>query len=231
MGTIEGSVWYRERALLPPVAEVSVMLEDVARMDAPSERIGEVRWQPEGGPPYPFRLEYDPQRLHPRGRYALRARIEAHGQLLFTSTEHIPAFVDGPVEILVAKVARRPAPTGPPDASVTNTYWKVVQLDGGPVHVGPRQREPHLVLEVEGGRVRGHGGCNTFTGTYVLEGFTLRFGPLAATRRMCVDGMEQEQTLLAMLAQVSRYTVAGDHLVLLSPAGRPVVQCDAVWLT
>jgi hypothetical protein len=31
MGTIEGTVWYRERLLLPPGAEVSITLEDVAR--------------------------------------------------------------------------------------------------------------------------------------------------------------------------------------------------------
>ena len=39
MKTIEGSVWYRERMALPPNAEIRIALENVARMDAPSEVI------------------------------------------------------------------------------------------------------------------------------------------------------------------------------------------------
>ena len=31
-------------------------------------------------------------------------------------------------------------------ASLTNTYWRPVELAGNPVHVAAAQREPHLLL-------------------------------------------------------------------------------------
>jgi len=129
MNTIVGSVWYRERMLLPPNAEILINLEDVARADAPSEQIATTRFAPEGGQPWTFSLEYDPAKLHNKGRYVLRVRIEADGRLLFTSTEHIPAFDRPPGErlkIMVSLVAGRQAgenvPPTKPDASLTNTY-------------------------------------------------------------------------------------------------------------
>jgi putative lipoprotein len=81
MKTIEGSVWYRERMALPPNAEIRVSLEDVSRMDVPSEVIATTSFMPQGGTPWDFTLKYDPQRLHEKGRYVLRARIEANGRL------------------------------------------------------------------------------------------------------------------------------------------------------
>ena len=108
IGTIEGSVWYRERMLLPPGAEVSITLEDVARADAKSELLAETRFQPQGGPPWTFTLSYDPAKILDKGRYALRARIELNDKLMFTSMEHIPAFDRDPakpLKILVRRVA------------------------------------------------------------------------------------------------------------------------------
>ena len=49
MNKIEGTVWYRERMLLPPDAEVSITLEDVARMDVSAELIAVTRFKPQGG--------------------------------------------------------------------------------------------------------------------------------------------------------------------------------------
>jgi len=111
MGTIEGSVWYRERMLLPHGAKVSITLEDVARADTKSEILAETRFQPQGGPPWAFTLTYDPAKIHEKGRYALRARIALKNKLMFISTEHIPAFdrdSDTPIEIMVSRVAIPP---------------------------------------------------------------------------------------------------------------------------
>lgn len=108
MNTIEGTVWYRERMLLPPGAEVIITLEDVSRMDVKSELIAETRFQPQGGPPWAFTVSYDPAKINDKGRYALRARITADNKLMFTTTEHIPAFHGDsgqPIEIMVSRVA------------------------------------------------------------------------------------------------------------------------------
>ena len=57
---IEGNVIYRERIMLPPGAQVEVQLQDISRADALASVLATVMLTPEGGPPYPFAIEYDP---------------------------------------------------------------------------------------------------------------------------------------------------------------------------
>ena len=237
MSKIEGSVWYRERILPPPDAEVSVTLEDVARMDVSAELIAVTRFKPQGGPPWAFILEYDPAKIHEKGRYALRARIEADGRLIFTSTEHIPAFSRDPgkpVKILVSQVSRTNAegvaPPPKPNASLTNTYWKLTELNGEPALLGAGQKELHMVLTTEGNRLRGFSGCNRFTGTYKVEEGHMQFLQMASTRMACMDGMEQEQRFLFALESTSRFKISGDSLSLHGADGKLLLRFEAVYL-
>jgi putative lipoprotein len=237
MKTIEGSVWYRERMALPPNAEIHIFLEDVARMDVPSQSIATTSLVPEGGPPWDFSLAYDPRKLHDRGRYVLRARIEADGQLLFISTEQIPAFsrdAGSPVEILVSRVGS-PLPgstksASTPDVSLTETYWKLTEIDGRPAALGAGERELHMVLTSEGNHVRGFSGCNRFTGSYQWNESQLRFTPLAATRMACVEGMEQEQRFLDALGAVMRFSISGDRLTFYTGDERRILRFKAIAL-
>ena len=237
MKTIEGSVGYRERMALPPNAEIHVFLEDIARMDVPSQVIASTSLVPEGGPPWSFSLEYDPRRLHGHGRYVLRARIEADGQLLFINTRQIPAFdsaAGSPVEIRVSRVGGTPpgentsAPT--PDVSLTDTYWKLTEIDGQPAALGAGGRELHLVLASEGVRIHGFSGCNRFTGNYVLSESQLRLTPLATTRMACREGMEQEQRFLDALGAVIRFSIRGDSLTFYTGDERRILRFHAIAL-
>jgi putative lipoprotein len=235
MKTIEGHVWYRERIALPPNAEILVFLEDVARMDVPSEVIATTRFEPEGGPPWMFSLEYDPHRLQDKGRYVLRARIEADGRLLFINTASIPAFqgnAGGPVQVLVSRVGGGREGKGArlPDASLTETYWKLIELDGQAAVVGAGGRELHMVLASDGSRVHGFLGCNRFTGNYQRTGGQLSFSQLASTRMACMEGMELEQRFLDALGRTSRFRIRGDQLTLYSADGQQTMRFLAVAL-
>ena len=92
METIRGTVIYLEGVALPPAAKVSVEIQDVSRADAPARVLASTRFEAEGGPPYPFRLSYDPDRVDTRMRYALGAAITLGDKLLFTTDPHHPAF-------------------------------------------------------------------------------------------------------------------------------------------
>jgi putative lipoprotein len=237
MNKIEGNVWYRERMLLPPDSEVSIILEDVARMDVSAELIAVTRFKPQGGPPYSFTLAYDPAKIHEKGRYALRARIEANGRLIFTSTEHIPAFdrdPDKPVKILVSQVSstktKGNAPQSKPNASLTDTYWKLIELRGEPAALGAGERALHMVLNTEGSRVRGFSGCNTFTGTYKVEEDHYQFSQMASTGRACLHGLEQEQQFLSALKDATRFKISGDSLSLYGADGQLILRFEAVCL-
>ena len=209
MKTIEGSVWYRERIALPPQAEIKVSLEDVAKQDVAAEQIALTHFSAQGGPPWSFNLTYDPRKLDAKGRYALRARIELEGRLMFTNTESVPAFDDsrdGPVKIRVDKVRsaqegqNKPAPAA--DASLTNTYWKPVELNGNPVGLGAGQKELYMVLSSETADVKGFSGCNRFQGQYEQSGNALSFRPLASTRKACLEGMDVEQIFLKKIGEI-----------------------------
>lgn len=86
--------------------------------------------------------------------------------------------------------------------------------------------ETPLTLEfMPDGTMRGNGGCNAFTGTYVLAGNSITFGPIASTKKSCGAATdEQEYTFFMFLAQINSVKVDGDELELHSPeAAKPMV--------
>jgi len=101
MVTVAGEVYYRQRIALPPTAELYVAVEDVSRMDIPAVTMAESRIAPAGQVPIAFELRVDASRIDPRYTYAIRARIEDGGRLLWINTEHIPLRLDGSDEIRV----------------------------------------------------------------------------------------------------------------------------------
>ena len=101
---VEGSVFYRERMMLPPGIEVEVQLQDISRPDAMATVLESVLLTPQGAPPYAFGIDYNRAAIDPRMTYALRATITHDGRLLFSSTDYIDPFAGNPVEILVQQV-------------------------------------------------------------------------------------------------------------------------------
>lgn len=115
-----------------------------------------------------------------------------------------------------------------PDRTLTNTYWKLVALQGAPVVVVPNQREPYLVLQLAGDRVVGSGGCNRLRGTYTLHGDFVGFGGFAPAEKACAAGLEQEQAFLRTVGAVKSWRVRGDELALLDGANATVLGFVAV---
>jgi heat shock protein HslJ/membrane-bound inhibitor of C-type lysozyme len=111
---------------------------------------------------------------------------------------------------------------------LTNTYWKLTELDGQPVVVG-KAREPHLRLR-DDSRADGSTGCNSFSGTYERAGDRLSFGKLVTTMMACIDPAlsRREQRFLQILASVDRAAAVGDRLTLYAK-DRPVARLVAVY--
>ena len=86
--SLDGEVFYLQRIALPPAATLSVELQDVSLM---ARQAGPVK----GNVPLPFHLTYDPAQVKPGHRYAVSARIELNGKLLFINTEHHGVALDG----------------------------------------------------------------------------------------------------------------------------------------
>lgn len=91
MAQVTGTVTYRERIALPPTTVVTVKLVDVSRADAPAIVIGEQVIRPAGKQaPFAFSIAYDPVQIQPHLTYAVQARIEDGGRLLFISDRMYP---------------------------------------------------------------------------------------------------------------------------------------------
>ena len=115
-----------------------------------------------------------------------------------------------------------------PDVTLTNTYWKLVELNGAAVKPG-EGRELHMILRGED-QVAGYAGCNQFTGSVTVTGNGLAFGPMASTRRMCADVMAQEDAYLQALESAHRFDIAGEDLAIQNAAGETVMRFVAVYM-
>ena len=226
-GRLQGTATYRERMALPPNALLEVTLEDVSKADGRAEMIARVRNERPGNPPIPFLLAFDPSRIIPNHRYAVRARIYVGGKLLFTTDQGYPVLTGGG-ESSVALLLRRmgSSPPGPPSTGSTaaptleNIYWKLTHLADAPVATASEQQEAHFVLHPETGRVSGSGGCNQFGGGYEVRGNQLTFKGIVGTLKACVNGMDTEKAFLAALGKVNQWKVADHRLELLDSAGK-----------
>jgi heat shock protein HslJ len=78
-----------------------------------------------------------------------------------------------------------------------------------------------LTAEFDKTRVSGDAGCNTFTGAYETKGETITIGPLATTRRACLDSIvaNQEQKYVAALELATTYRLTGTRLDLFRADG------------
>ena len=93
--SLDGEVFYLQRMALPPAATLSVTLQDVSLADAPALVLAQQSGPINGQVPLPFHLSYDPTQIHPGHQYAISARIESDGQLLFVTTERHGVQLDG----------------------------------------------------------------------------------------------------------------------------------------
>lgn len=227
---LSGTATYRERIALPPGAIFEAVLEDVSRAGAPAERIGSSRLEPAGQPPFRFTIRYDSERIHPAHRYAVRAQVTLNGTLLFTTDTLNTVLTHGKpdtAELLLKQPSRRkPAPQA--DASLVNTYWKLLRLNGETISVREGGREPYFVLnnKAEPG-VSGFAGCNRFMGSYTLKDKDLKFGHLATTMMACANDSAPEYALFSVFSKFSHWRISGQSLHLLDAEGQSLAEFEA----
>ncbi|WP_018915893.1 META domain-containing protein [Vreelandella zhanjiangensis] len=117
------------------------------------------------------------------------------------------------------------------NASLENTYWKLVTVGKEQTVVSGEAREAHLVLHTEGARLAGSTGCNNLMGLYEQKGDQLSFGQLATTRMACPSElMALERNFLNALNDVASWQVVGETLTLDNAQGEELARFEAVYL-
>lgn len=214
---VTGTVTYLQRIALPPTAVLSVSLEDVSLLDAPAVTIAQQRIETGGGQvPFSFELVYDPADIVDNHTYAVRAEITVDGALWFTTDVQYAVITNGSprtVDITLAQVAGTDPGTDPLTQVVGREWeWIATTMPDGST-VEPNVRGDSTLLLNPDGSVYIDTDCNTYFGTYTLEGTALTITPQGSTRMACL-GTSKEEAYVGGLEQVVDYSIVQDGTTL-----------------
>lgn len=116
------------------------------------------------------------------------------------------------------------------DQVITEKYWKLIELNGQQVSMGPQQpKEAHFILKNEDSHMVGNAGCNQFAGTYKLgENNRIHFSQVISTKMACMD-MTLEYEFLKVLSTADIYSLQNDTLTLSKAQMAPLARFVAVY--
>jgi heat shock protein HslJ len=121
-------------------------------------------------------------------------------------------------------VALAPAPP-PPTVALEGTEWVLTAFLSRDT-AASALNGTEITLRLEGGKVSGTAGCNSYTGSYTLQDGTVAFGPMASTRMYCQDPagvMDQEGQYLDLLQRATSFGLDGSTLTLSTADGDGLV--------
>lgn len=93
------------------------------------------------------------------------------------------------------------------------THWTLVELMGKPIMDTPERKEMYLILHKDQNRVEGNGGCNAFSGTYVLKDNQISFSPIVSTKIFC-PALAYENDFFKALSTANHFYIKNDTLSL-----------------
>lgn len=117
------------------------------------------------------------------------------------------------------------------DAPLTNTYWRIVKLNGERIGALEGHREPHLLLRDDQPRYNATAGCNQIIGGYQIDDQALRFEAGASTMMACPPPLDSlERRLIEALESTSSWRINAQFLELKDGRGQPLALLQAVYL-
>jgi heat shock protein HslJ len=119
-----------------------------------------------------------------------------------------------------------------PDASLTDTYWKINTLFDQDMAVVDNRREPHIIFQ-SGDRntLMATVGCNKISASFTQDGSELSIGPAISTKMACMGNLvDAENALIDQLGALASFEINGDGLVLFSSNGDVLAELSAVYL-
>ena len=93
--------------------------------------------------------------------------------------------------------------SAPAAAGLAGTSWALTSVAGSVIDPAVK---PTLLFDATG-NASGNGGCNTFNGSYTVDGATIAFGPMISTKMACVGPGDLVESAY------SRCPAGGDGLV------------------
>lgn len=220
MGMINGSLFYRERMMLPPDAVAIITLQEISRADAPAIILSSMAIGEANHTPLSFQIPYIKSDIIKGHRYSLRAYIMSQGELLFSTTSVYPVLRRGQatnpasVDMLLQRVHSQKEIQDSQHTSLQQTYWALQSLRGQAVMHFENQEDPHIVLASDG-KTSGSDGCNRFFGGYTTHKNRITFLPGGTTMMLCPQGDKQAALFMSSLQEATGYNITDQTLELL----------------
>lgn len=137
-----------------------------------------------------------------------------------------PATIQQPVTDSTSIVSDQPAGGS---EYLYASKWILSTLHGTAVAITQGMQAPQLAFfPGQVSRVSGYTGCNNLNGTFEPgAGNTIKFSPLATTRRACPGGVDIEQRFLKALQEVTHFSASENELLLRS-GGKEIARFRAL---
>lgn len=102
------------------------------------------------------------------------------------------------------------------EATSPEGSWTLVTMNGKAPLEGTA-----LTLDLKDGNIRGNAGCNSFGGTFAVEGSTLKYTDLGITEMACPGQgiLEQESAYFSAISKATNFAVTQDGTLTLSGDG------------
>jgi putative lipoprotein len=206
LGSVSGTVAYRERMALPAEAEVAVFLDEFTK-DGQHHNVASVAMKVGSQQvPISFSLPYQASALAKGSTIGVRAEIRTSKGVLFVSPRAETVVSNGKSKADLMLVRSRA-----PHAPLDNVNWELFAIGNDPLNWS--ERRP--TLKFVNGQLQGFSGVNRFSGTYRTQSSTMQIDPGAMTRMAGTpERMEVEARLTTQLPLVTRFGIFEGELVL-----------------
>lgn len=110
--------------------------------------------------------------------------------------------------------------------TITQTYWKLIELEGQPVQATAGNRESHIRLNSDENRVSGFAGCNGFGGSYKIEADQITFSQLFSTKMACPD-LDTENKFMKVMEATRSFKIEKNLLLLFGSDKTPLAKFES----
>jgi heat shock protein HslJ len=145
--------------------------------------------------------------------------------ILFLTSCQSPSSNNQPETTAPAAAAATAAPV---ETGITNTHWKLIELNGQPVTNPPSNQKEAYIMFQDSNKLVGNTGCNQLIGQYELtEGNRVRFSGIGTTLMACPD-VAIEQEMGRSLSMMDNYSINGNQMTLQKAKMAPMFRFEAV---
>ena len=156
---------------------------------------------------------------------------EGHNYKIVVRVKNIPNPPAGGSLIrwgLVDVISKTPVEKSAGNSSLEGTLWVMEEYRDSEGNLVPSLPEITVTAEFSDGKVSGSSGCNSYSGSYKVNGDRIEFGLFASTMMACPEPrMALESGVLSALGSSTRFEVNDSSLTLMNDSGEVLVRFSA----